>query len=363
MITAIGLQDVIVAETALSHVDGEKGHLIYRGRWAKDLALRHTFEEVAYLLWYGNLPGKEELARFRSRLAAERSLPERIKRVIDGLPESADMMSVLRTAVSALGTEGPDYPPTVDQAMSLTAKLPAIIAYRTNILRDIQPAEPREDLGHTANYLYMLRGAEASDVHIRALEAYLILTMEHGMNSSTFAARVVASTRSDIASSLTAAIGALKGPLHGGAPSLVTKMLESIGTKEQAEPWLRNALQSGERLMGFGHRIYKTIDPRAVALRQLALELAGSDPWLEMAVHTEEVTLALLKEYKPGLRLNTNVEFYAAAVMRALSLGDELFTPTFALTRAVGWCGHIMEAAQSRLIYPESSYTGEMPAE
>lgn len=363
MITAIGLQDVIVAETSLSHVDGEKGHLVYRGRWAKDLALHHTFEEVAYLLWYGHLPGREELDSFHSKLAAARNLPGRMKTVIDSLPDSMDMMSVLRTAVSAFGTEEPEYPPTLEQAIIITAKLPTIIAYRARRLRGIEPVEPRSDLGHTANYMYMLRGAEASDVHVRALEAYLILTMEHGMNSSTFAARVVASTRTDMVSALVAAIGALKGPLHGGAPSLVTDMLESIGTKERAEPWLRNALENGVRLMGFGHRIYKTVDPRALALRQLALRLAGSDPWLEMAVHVEEVTLHLLKEYKPALKLNTNVEFYAAAVMRALSLGDDLFTPTFALTRVVGWCGHVLEASQSRLIYPESAYKGEMPAE
>lgn len=363
MITAIGLQDVIVAETALSHVDGDKGHLVYRGRWANELALNHTFEEVAHLLWYGHLPGDEELAGFQSKLTAERSLPDRIKAVIDSLPETMDMMSVLRTAVSALGVEAPEYPPTLEQAIRFTAKLPTIIAYRASRLRGAEPVEPRSDLGHTANYLYMLRGAEAADFHVRALEAYLILTMEHGMNSSTFAARVVASTRSDMASALTAAIGALKGPLHGGAPSLVTDMLEAIGTKDRAEAWLRHALENGVRLMGFGHRIYKTIDPRAVALRQLALKLAGSDPWLEVAVHVEEITLALLKEYKPGLKLNTNVEFYAAAVMRAIALGDELFTPTFALTRAVGWCGHVLEAAQERLIYPESSYSGEMPAE
>lgn len=363
MITAIGLQDVIVAETALSHVDGVKGHLVYRGRWAEELALRFTFEEVAHLLWYGHLPQPEELIRFQSRLAAERRIPDRIKAVIDTLPDDMDMMGVLRTAVSAIGTSGPDYPPTLDQAVSLTAKIPTIIAYRLSRLNGTEPLEPHGTLGHTANYLYMLRGAEPNEVHVRALEAYLILTMEHGMNSSTFAARVVASTRSDMASALTAAIGALKGPLHGGAPSFVTSMLESIGTKDQAEPWLRRALENGVRLIGFGHRIYKTIDPRAVALRRLALELSGSDPMLELAVHVEEVALALLKEYKPQLKLNTNVEFYAAAVMRAISLGDELFTPTFALTRAVGWCGHIMEAAQSRLIYPESSYTGEMPAE
>jgi citrate synthase len=208
----------------------------------------------------------------------------------------------------------------------------------------------------------MLKGTDPSPAHVRALDAYLILTQEHGMNASTFAARVVTSTRSDLVSAVTAAIGALKGPLHGGAPSEVTAMIEAIGTKENAEPWMRRALENGERLMGFGHRVYKTLDPRASALRTVASELAADDPWFELATHVEQVALRLLAEHKPERKLNTNVEFYAAAVMRAVGLPDELFTPTFAMSRTVGWCAHVMEqAANNRLIRPESIYVGKMP--
>jgi citrate synthase len=363
VITALGLENVVVAETDLSLVDGQKGHLIYRGYWARDLAIQYTFEEVAYLLWYGHLPNPEELTSLKEKLAAERELPDYVKAVIDQIPKDTDMMSVLRTAVSALGQSGHGWPPTMEQVISLTAKMPTMIAYRYNRLLNRKPLAPRADLGHTANYLYMLKGFEPSAAHVRALDAYLILTQEHGLNASTFAGRVVASTRSDLISSVTAAIGALKGPLHGGAPSEVTEMLEAIGTKENAEPWLRSALEKGERLMGFGHRVYKTMDPRAIALSKVASSLAKDDPWFDLATHVEKVALRLLEEYKPGRGLNTNVEFYAAAVMRSIGLEAELFTPTFAVSRTVGWSAHILEAANNRLIRPQSVYTGNIPAE
>ncbi|WP_018130525.1 citrate synthase/methylcitrate synthase [Effusibacillus pohliae] len=363
MITSVGLENVVVAETDLSLVDGQKGRLVYRGHWARDLAIRHTFEEVAHLLWYGHLPSADELAALREKLANERELPSHVKTILDSIPANVDMMSVLRTAVSALGNQEHGWPPTMQQVISLTAKLPTIIAYRYRRLQGKEPVAPRAELGHTANYLYMLKGEEASAAQVRALDAYLILTQEHGLNASTFAGRVVASTRSDLISSVTAAIGALKGPLHGGAPSEVTEMLEQIGTKENAERWLRAALERGERLMGFGHRVYKTMDPRAVALSKVAASLAADDPWFDLATHVEQVALRLLEEYKPGRGLNTNVEFYAAAVMRSIGLEAELFTPTFAVSRTVGWCAHILEAAQNRLIRPQSVYTGSMPEE
>ncbi|MFC4768628.1 citrate/2-methylcitrate synthase [Effusibacillus consociatus] len=363
MITSIGLENVVVAETDLSLVDGQKGQLVYRNYWARDLALEHSFEEVAHLLWYGHLPSADELAVLKEKLAGEREIPFHIKSIIDAIPENADMMSVLRTAVSALGTPDHGWPPTMEQVISLTAKMPTIIAYRYNRLQNKEPKAPRADLGHTANYLFMLKGKEASEAQVRALDAYLILTQEHGLNASTFTGRVVASTRSDLVSSITAAIGALKGPLHGGAPSEVTDMLEAIGTKENAEPWLRAALEKGERLMGFGHRVYKTMDPRAVALSKVASSVAQDDPWLDLATHVEKVALKLLEEYKPGRGLNTNVEFYAAAVMRSIGLEAELFTPSFAVSRTVGWSAHILEAANNRLIRPQSIYTGTIPAE
>jgi citrate synthase len=361
-IVAIGLEGIVVAETDLSLVDGINGHLVYRGHWARDLAIRHTFEEVAHLLWYGHLPNEQELAGLKARLKAERALPAYVKTVLDQIPAEVDMMSVLRTGVSALGSDVHGWPPTLDQVIALTAKLPTIVAYRHARLEGRTPLDPHPELDHTANYLYMLKGELPSPAHVRALDAYLILTQEHGMNASTFSARVVASTQSDLVSSITAAIGALKGPLHGGAPSEVTEMIEAIGTKENAEPWMRAKLEKGERLMGFGHRVYKTTDPRATALRVVAAELSANDPWFDLATHVEQVGLKLLEEYKPGRKLNTNVEFFAAAVMRAVGLDDALFTPTFAVSRVVGWCAHVLEqAANNRIIRPQSNYTGKMP--
>ncbi|UFJ40882.1 citrate synthase/methylcitrate synthase [Brevibacillus humidisoli] len=359
---AIGLEGIVVAESDLSLVDGLNGHLVYRGHWARDLAIQHTFEEVAHLLWYGHLPNETELQQLKNKLAENRTLPEHVKKALDGIPADVDMMSALRSGVSLLAEQGHGWPPTLEQVISITAKIPTIVAYRYARQEGRAPIDPRPDLGHTANYLYMCKGQEPTVAHVRGLDAYLILTQEHGMNASTFAARVVSSTRSDLVSAITAAIGALKGPLHGGAPSEVTEMMEAIGTKENAEPWLRQALENGERLMGFGHRVYKTKDPRATALSVVASELSKDDPWFELATHVEQVGVKLLAEYKPGRQLNTNVEFYAAAVMRAVGLPDELFTPTFAVSRTVGWCAHVLEqAANNRIIRPESNYTGLMP--
>ncbi|WP_232700147.1 citrate synthase/methylcitrate synthase [Brevibacillus daliensis] len=361
-VLAIGLEGIAVAKTSLSLVDGINGLLVYRGHWARDLAVHHTFEEVAYLMWFGKLPTSEELTVFQTSLANERALPEHVTQIIDATPLDRDMMSVLRTAVSALGCTSQSWPPTIQQVIGVTARIPTIIAHRQARIEGKAPVGPRRDLGHTANYLYMLKGDVPKAAHVRALDAYLILTQEHGMNASTFAGRVVASTQSDIYSALTASIGALKGPLHGGAPSEVTEMIEAIGTKENAESWIRNKLEKGDRLMGFGHRIYKTIDPRATALQKVASQLSADDPWFDLATHVEKVGMELLAEYKPNRKLHTNVEFFAAAVMRAVGLDDQLFTPTFALSRTVGWCAHIMEQAENnRIIRPESEYSGKMP--
>ncbi|AYB40150.1 citrate synthase/methylcitrate synthase [Brevibacillus laterosporus] len=359
---AIGLERIVVAETDLSLVDGQNGLLVYRGHWARDLAISHTFEEVAYLLWFGALPTEEQLSGFHTALAQQRALPKEVKQVIDAIPHDRDMMTVLRTAVSALGSAEQSWPPTLEQSIAITAKMPTIIAYREARKAGREPLEPRMELSHTANYLYMLKGTEASYAHVRALDAYLVLTQEHGMNASTFAGRVVTSTQSDIYSALTAAIGALKGPLHGAAPSEVTEMINAIGSKDKAEEWIRIRLESGQRLMGFGHRVYKTIDPRATALRVVAAELAADDPWFDLATHVEQVGTKLLAEHKPKRKLHTNVEFFAAAVMRAVGLDESLFTPTFAVSRTVGWCAHILDqAGRNRIIRPESEYTGNMP--
>jgi citrate synthase len=356
-----GLEGVIAAETELSLVDGEKGHLVYRGHSARDLARQRTFEEVAHLLWYGRLPDAAEARNIQDGLKAHRELPKYVQTIIDELPLEQDMMSVLRTAVSALGATS-QWPPAPEDAMRFVGAIPTIIAHRYARVEGRNPVPPNPALSHVANYLYMLTGELPPEDKVKALEAYLVITMEHGMNASTFAARVVTSTQSDMASALAAALGAMKGPLHGGAPSEVMDMLVEIGSPENAEPWLRAALERGERLMGFGHRVYKTRDPRAVALREVVEAMRSEDPMFDLSVHVEDTAIRLLQEYKPGRRLYTNVEYWAAAILRTVGIPKPLYTPTFSMSRSVGWTAHIMEqAANNRLIRPQSKYVGPMP--
>jgi citrate synthase len=357
-----GLEGVVAAETKISHVDGERGRLIYRGHRAEDLARTRSLEEVAFLLWNGVLPDSGERETIRREWASARVLPGYLKDLIAAIPREVEMTDVIRTAVSALGSASFEGPPTREQAIRIAAVLPTIIAFRRHHLAGSEPPEARSDLSHVAHYLYLLRGEVPSPAHVRALETYFVLTAEHGMNASTFAARVVTSTRSDLISAIVAAIGALKGPLHGGAPAGVESMLDEIGAEERIEPWIRKRLERNERLMGFGHRIYKTEDPRAAALREIAVRLAAGEPWFRLAVRVEEEALRLLGEYKPGRRIHTNVEYYAAAVFRAVGLPKELFTPTFICSRIVGWAAHAMEQAESnRLIRPDAVYIGPMP--
>ncbi|HEX6989094.1 MAG TPA: citrate synthase/methylcitrate synthase [Bacillota bacterium] len=358
-----GLKGIAVAETTLSFIDGTRGLLLYRGLPAEQLALERGFEEVAHLLWYGRLPAPAEAEALRRRLVTGRGLPGPVQRVLDALPPDVDTMSVVRTAVSAMAGPGFAFPPTPEQAAALTAVVPTIIAYRHRRLSGQDPVEPRADLGHVANYLYMLSGREAPAARVEILEAYMVLTMEHGMNASTFAARVTTSTRSDLVSALVAAVGTMKGPLHGGAPSEVDAMLDAIGEAGRAEDYLRDLLERGERIMGFGHRVYRTRDPRAAALAQLVRRVAAGEPWLELATHVETTALRLLEDYKPGRRLSTNVEFWAAAVLRAVGIPPELYTPTFTAARVAGWCAHALEqAADNQLIRPEAVYVGPRPA-
>jgi citrate synthase len=360
-----GLEGVVAAETDIGLVDGEKGYLIYRGYWAKELAVNYTYEEVAHLLWYGELPDARELDMLKTRLIEGRALPAPIRALLAAIPAEVPMMGVLQAVTAALtdfGDSGSAWPPTSSQAERLTALMPTIIAYRYRTLQGLEPVEPNPALDHAANYLYMLTGAVPQEAHAKALTAYLILGMEHGMNASTFSARVTLSTQSDLFAAVSAAIGTMKGPLHGGAPSEVIAMLEEIGTKENAEPWLRNVLENGGRLMGFGHRIYKTKDPRAVALRIVTETLTGDTDAFELALHVEQTAIRLLEQYKPGRRLYTNVEFFAAAIMTAIKLPTELFTPTFTAARVVGWTAHCLEQASiNRIFRPQSVYTGPMP--
>lgn len=357
-----GLKGVIAAETAISYINGEKGHLVYRGYEAKEIAIHYNFVEAAYLLWHGKLPSSEEANQLDQQLKKNRELPPYIETIIQHLPNNMELMGVLRTAISAMGDESYNWKPTIEQAIKLTAIMPTIIAYWKRKKNGLEPIKPNSEYGHVENYLYMLTGERPSEVHVKALETYMILTLEHGMNASTFSARVTASTESDMASAITSAIGTMKGPLHGGAPSDVTKMLNEIGKKENAENWLRNKLEHGDRIMGFGHRVYKTKDPRAIALREKALEVGKNDPWLALALHVEETAIRLLEEYKPGRKLYTNVEFFAAAVMRSIAMDDELFTPTFTASRVVGWTAHILEQAEHNVLFrPESQYIGKLP--
>ncbi len=360
-----GLEGVVAATTAISKVEGGAGRLIYRGYDIGELVGRVSFEEVAYLLWEGQLPNIRQLEDLKALLSAERTLPEVVLEALQALPPSTEPMDALRTAVSAWGAAARlEGQPTLGQAIALTARFPLILAAFDRLRQGQEPLEARADLGHAANYLYLLHGREPEAAQVQALDAYLVLLADHGMNASTFTARVVASTQSDLVSGVVAAIGALKGPLHGGAPSKVLDMVEAVraaGGVEAAEAWLRAALAKGERLMGFGHRVYKTSDPRAEALREMAHLAAPGEFGLYREI--ERLGLALLEEAKPGRQLYTNVEFYSAALLAAVGLPGDLFTPTFAASRVAGWTAHILEqAAHNRIIRPEAAYIGPLSA-
>jgi citrate synthase len=355
-----GLKGIVAAETKISHIDGEKGVLSYRGYNILEITKKYSFEETAYLLWFGEFPNKEQLKFLKDQLSSFRELPKHVEELLSHLPAEMDMMSVLRTAISAIGGKDYTWKPTVEQAMRLTALFPTMIAYRKNQLEGKPFIHPSKDLNHVENYLYMLNGKVPSKAHANALETYMILTMEHGMNASTFAARVTVSTESDLVSAITSAIGTMKGPLHGGAPSEVIDLLNEIHVMGDAEEVVRTKLANGEKLMGFGHRVYKTVDPRAAALKAKIKDFTGQDPWLDLALNVEKIGIELLQEYKPGRSLYTNVEFYAAAIMNAIQMEPELFTPTFSASRVVGWSAHVLEQSEKNVIFrPESNFIGE----
>ncbi len=354
-----GLEGIVAAATALSKVEGTVGRLIYHGYNIHAICRTTSFEEVAHLLWFGHLPNVQELSDLKAHLAEARTLPPQVAQLLRLLPATTEPMDALRTAVSAWGALTIEGKATIEQAIAVTARFPVFLAAFHRFRTGQEPLEARPELGYAANYLYLLTGQEPKTEHVRALDAYLVLLADHGMNASTFTARVVASTESDIVSAVVAALGALKGPLHGGAPSKVLDMLNAIGTVENTEPWLRNALAHGDRLMGFGHRVYKTEDPRAEELRAMA-RIADPTGFV-LARHVEERAIALLEAEKPGRRLYTNVEFYSAVLLASVGLPGDLFTPTFAASRVVGWTAHILEQTKNnRLIRPEADYTGPM---
>jgi citrate synthase len=358
-----GLEGVVAASTALSHVFGEEGRLVYRGYDIHELAGKASFEEVAHLLWIGHLPDQAELDVFNARLDANRELSPAVLEVIRALPRDTPPMDVLRTAVSAVGPTMPElfdleHPANLDAAIALSARFPSILAAFHRIRQGLEPIPHRTGYNTAQSYLYQLFGDEPQERHWKPLETYLVLLADHGMNASTFTARVIASTQSDLCSALTGAVGALKGPLHGGAPSLVLDMLNEIGSAENVDIWLTNALDRGDRLMGFGHRVYKAEDPRAEILRGLA-ETASDPAFFELSLKTDQRALEMLNERKPGRKLYTNVEFYSAAVLAAVGLPGDMFTPTFAVSRSVGYSAHVLEqVSNNRLIRPQSEFIG-----
>ncbi|HKV87117.1 MAG TPA: citrate/2-methylcitrate synthase [Candidatus Dormibacteraeota bacterium] len=355
-----GLEGIVASQTAISMVDGENGRLVYHGFVIADLAEQMSFEEVAYLLWNGRLPTRAELDGVSLELAGNRTLTRAATVTLDALPADTDPMDVLRSVVSVQGVEHRLSKPSIPLAMHATASFPTILAMFHRRQLGLDPIKPRHDLGHAANYLYMLNGKEASPEIVRALNTYLVLLADHGMNASTFTARVIASTESDLISSLVGAIGALKGPAHGGAPAAVIDQLEKIGTPENAEPWLREARKRKEKFMGFGHRIYRVYDPRAQILKAMCQRM--NPKFFALASRVEEVALRILHEEHPERPQSTNVEFYSAGVLQAIGLPREYFTPTFAVARVAGWSAHVLEqVANNRIIRPQSEYIGPEP--
>jgi len=355
-----GLEGIIGAQTAISMVDGANGRLVYQGYVIADLAEEMSFEEVAFLLWKGRLPSGAELEGLSLELAGHRTLTQGANIALDALPVDTDPMDVLRSVVSVQGVEHKLAKPTIPLAIHATASFPTILAMFHRRQLGLEPIQPRRELGHAANYLYMLNGKESSPEVVRALNTYLVLLADHGMNASTFAARVIASTESDLISSLVGAIGALKGPAHGGAPSQVMDQLEQIGAPENAEHWMREARTRKVRFMGFGHRVYRTYDPRARILKAMCERL--NPTFYALASKVEETALAILHEEHPERPQATNVEFYSAGVLQAIGLPKEFFPPTFAVSRAAGWTAHVLEqVANNRLIRPQSEYIGPEP--
>jgi len=352
-----GLEGIVASQTAISMVDGANGRLVYQGYVIADLAEEMSFEEVAFLLWEGRLPTRAELEALSLELAANRTLTQAANIALDALPSETDPMDVLRSVVSVQGVEHRLAKPTVPLAIHAAASFPTILAMFHRRQLGLEPIQPRRDLSHAANYLYMLNGKESSPEIVRALNTYLVLLADHGMNASTFAARVIASTESDLISALVGAIGALKGPAHGGAPAAVIEQLELIGTADKAEQWMRDARKRKVKFMGFGHRIYRVYDPRAKILKEMCRRM--NPKFYDLATRVEEVALQILHEEHPERPQSTNVEFYSAGVLQAIGLPGEFFTPTFAVSRVAGWSAHVLEqSANNRIIRPQSEYVG-----
>lgn len=365
-----GLAGVVVTDTALGDVRGLEGFYHYRQYSAVELAQTRGFEDVWHLMIHGELPDSARRAAFTERVGALRRLPDDVRAALPAVATASTRtgpLSGLRTALSLLGASKgfkPVYDLDADQrradALSASAAVPTLLTALHRLGQGLEPVEPREDLPYAANYLYMLTGSEPDPARARAVEQYLIATIDHGFNASTFTARVIASTGADVAVCLVGAVGALSGPLHGGAPSRALDTLDAIGTPDRIDPWIRERILSGDRIMGFGHPVYRTEDPRSRMLRGIAERFGG--PRIDFAVEVEHQVEAILAELKPGRELHTNVEFYAGVVMELCGLPREMFTPTFAAARVVGWSANILEQAEdTKIIRPAARYVGPVP--
>ncbi|WP_028802279.1 citrate synthase/methylcitrate synthase [Streptomyces sp. 142MFCol3.1] len=362
-----GLAGVVVTDTRLGDVRGLEGFYHYRQYSAVELAQTRGFEDVWHLLVHGELPDAAQRAAFTARTVRLRRLPDEVRTALPAIAAATRLsgpLAGLRTALSLLGGAA-GFRPVYDidaerrlaDTLAITAAVPTLLTALYRLGQGLDPVGPREDLGYAANYLYMLTGSEPDADRARAVEQYLISTIDHGFNASTFTARVIASTGADVAACLVGAVGALSGPLHGGAPSRALDTLDAIGTPERIDPWIRERVLAGDRIMGFGHPVYRTEDPRSRMLRGIAQSFGG--PLVDFAVEVERQVEAILAELKPGRELHTNVEFYAGVVMELCGLPREMFTPTFAAARVVGWSANILEQSEdSKIIRPAARYVG-----
>jgi len=360
-----GLEGVLVAESELSFIDGDEGKLVYRGYTIEDLARDASYEEVLYLLWHGELPTREELDAFRADMASHREVDDDVLDLVADLADAdEDPMAALRTAVSELsafdgdaGAEPTDREATLRKGERITAKIPTIVAAFTRLRDGDDVVDPREDLDHAANFLYMLNGEEPDDVLADVFDQALVLHADHGLNASTFSAMVTSSTLADVHSAVTSAIGTLSGSLHGGANANVMRMLQEVDDSDKdALQWVQDALDRGDRVMGFGHRVYNVKDPRAKILGERSEELgeaAGDTKWYEMSVAIEDY-MAEEKGLAP------NVDFYSASTYYQMGIPVDIYTPIFAMSRVGGWVGHVLEQYDdNRLIRPRARYVGE----
>ena len=357
---AKGLDGVVAATTRLSDVKGGVGELIYAGYNINELAGKVTYEEVVYLLHYQHLPNRKELSELKARLVAARELPKGVVEIIKTFPKSAAPMHAIRTAVSALGCFDPRADDDTmegnrEKALRIIAQIPILTAYFHRSRQDKSLLPPDPSLGEAANFLYLIDGERPSQEKESTLDMCYVLHADHGMNASTFSARVTIATLSDMYSAITSAIGTLKGPLHGGANEGVIKMLQEIGSLDKVDAYLADSFAQKKKIMGIGHRIYKTLDPRAPHLKRMAQLLSaklGEPKWIQMS---ERIAETMLKQKN----LNANVDFYSATVYYSLGIPTDLFTPIFAISRTAGWTAHVLEQlADNRLIRPQSVYTG-----